>query len=94
MRFYTRRPAYCFACKAGAARIDLAGQSVGIVTEDEAACAAEQLAQYHARAATIRGAARRKLVERAAAGPVAAPEPSTRASLTDLSAAAARRRAA
>jgi sRNA-binding protein len=89
------RAAYWFACKTGAARIDLAGQAVGIVTEGEAAYAAERLAEYHARAAAIRKAAQRaKLVERATAVPVAAPEPPTRASLADLHAAAARRRAA
>jgi sRNA-binding protein len=43
----TRRPAYWRACTAGAERIDLAPQFVGIVTEDEAAYAAERLAEYH-----------------------------------------------
>jgi hypothetical protein len=71
------------------------GQAVRIVTEGEAAYAAERLAEYHAGAAAIRKAAQRaKLVEHATAVPVAAPEPPTRASLADLRAAAARRRAA
>jgi ProP effector len=48
--YYTRNAGYLAACKQGAARVDLDGKAVGHVTADEAAHAAEVLAQRRARA--------------------------------------------
>ena len=89
--WYTRRPAYWCACKSGAERID------SPVSPWALKRLAEQLAEYHARAVAIREAARRaRRAERATEAAVAgsARQAPTRASLADLRAAAARRRAA
>jgi sRNA-binding protein len=44
MHHYVSNPFYCQACREGAARIDLLGQEVGVVTAKEAACSAARLA--------------------------------------------------
>jgi ProP effector len=49
LRFYCGNPGYLWACKEGAARIDLNGTAVGYVAAEEAKCARERLAQQKAR---------------------------------------------
>jgi sRNA-binding protein len=44
MRHYVGNEFYCRACRAGAARIDLLGHEVGVVTSAEADCAAARIA--------------------------------------------------
>jgi ProP effector len=87
LRFYVGAPGYLFALKAGADRVDLDGNVVGKVTDDEAAHAKEQLAKRRERLE-----ARRQQQEAAARKAEEATKPK-RLSLSDLRAAAAARKA-
>ena len=110
LSFYTWNEAYLKACSVGAARIGLDGQSVGLVSESEAAFAANKLAGVRAREkqrrkakaaaipATDSPAAAAAAAALAADLPPAPPPPPPaapqRLSMADLRAAAARRRSA
>lgn len=72
LRHYVRRRRYLEACTAGAARVDLAGEPCGAVTQDQAAWAAEKVAEIDARrtrkAVASRLAWQAREAERQAAG--------------------------
>jgi ProP effector len=86
LRRYCGNPGYLRSCVEGAPRIDLDGAPAGRVTADEAAFAAERLAQY---------AARRPAKPRLAPKPVARDKPPDsvrRAGFADLKAMSRARR--
>ena len=83
LRFYTRNVGYLRGLRAGVARIDLDGNPIGTVTAEQAQAAAEEI--------------KRRRAKTSAAGNGATPRVSTtprppRITLSDLRAAAARRR--
>jgi sRNA-binding protein len=59
--FYCNTPSYLMACVAGAARIDLAGQPAGVVTDEQAAAALRLAGRKNA------GCQKTRIAERAAA---------------------------
>jgi ProP effector len=75
LRFYTRNVGYRRAQKAGAARIDLAGEAVGTVSEEDALSAQRAVAGI--KAAAIEKQKRRKHAKEEKPQPVpqAAPQP-------------------